>query len=208
MKKIIIWDVDGTLLNTTEGVVNAVSSAIKRMGLKNIDYETKKLFVGPPMHLSMAKYYGLKDDQLQLAVNLFREDYKNNELLKAKTYDGIYSVLEKFAQLGYMQAIVTMKREDYAKQICEHFKLDRYMSQVLGADNENKLKKADIIEKCLILCNISKDNSLYVGDMDSDKNAAQEAGIDFIGVNYGFGFHDVPEYANKPLDLLKMLGVE
>lgn len=207
-KKLVVWDIDGTLLDTTQGVVNAVRYVLSELNLPKLSDETIKLFVGPPMHQSMSKYCGLEGDDLQKAVNMFRLRYKDYELFKACLYPGVEEVMSTIQESGLKQAIATFKREDYALNICRYFQFDRYCKPIFGADNENKLTKADIIAKCLTAHTVNDvADAVMIGDMDSDKNAAEQLGIDFIGVNYGFGFRDNENYAYNPTEILKKLNI-
>ena len=124
-------------------------------------------------------------------ADIIRERYKTRDLLKAKVYDGVYDVMDTLQKRGVKQAIATMKRQDYATEICEHFGFDKYCFPIVGADNENKLTKADLIRKCLQTLNVSDlSSAVMIGDTNGDKTAAETVGIHFIGVNYGFGFKD------------------
>ena len=139
---------------------------------------------------------------------MFRQRYKDHELFKACLYPGIEEVMCTMQESGLKQAIATFKREDYALNICRHFQFDRYCKPIFGADNENKLTKADIIAKCLTAHAIDDvADAVMIGDMDSDKNAAEKLGVDFIGVNYGFGFKDNENYAYNSGEILKKLNI-
>lgn len=127
--------------------------------------------------------------------------------MKATVYDGVYDVMESLRARGVKQAIATNKRQDYATEICEHFGFDKYCFPIIGADNDNKLTKADLIKKCLQTLNVTNlSSAVMIGDTNGDKTAAETVDIDFIGVNYGFGFNNVAGYANTPPDILKLAG--
>lgn len=197
--KLVIFDLDGTLLDTTEGITNAVQYTIAECGLSMLSDEILKTFIGPPIQDSFRRAYGIKDtDRLQELATVFRSRYKDYELYKAKPYEGIYEVCEALAGDGILLTVATYKREDYAIDIIKHFGFDRYMTAVYGADHENKLKKADIINKCLNLPDgpqnqQDRGKAVMVGDTVNDSLGAQQADIDFIGVTYGFGFRDKSE---------------
>ena len=191
--KLVIFDLDGTLLDTTEGVLNAVQYTISKCGLPQLSQECLRSFIGPPIQDSFSMAYGIDDpDRLQELAGIFRSRYKEHELYKAEPYDGIYETCEQLRDFGLMLAVATYKREDYAVDIMRHFGFDKYMAAIYGADHENKLKKADIIKKCVSL---TDGRAVMVGDTVNDSIGAKKAGIDFIGVLYGFGFHDSSEPA-------------
>ncbi len=203
--KTIVWDIDGTLLNTLDGLVSAYQYTIEQLNLPEKSHEEVATFIGPtPQTIFVAKF-GLSEIDAQKAADVFRERYKNVDLLKAEPYSNSLSVLEKLANIGYRQAVATNKRQDYAVDICKYFGIDKYCQPIYGADNFNKLSKADLIKKCLKDLNVADNQAVMVGDTLGDKKAAKQAGVDFIGVNYGSGFKDVDGYANSPNDILNLL---
>lgn len=201
--EIVIFDVDGTLLDTTEGLLNAVRYTIEMEGLPPLSEDVLKTFIGPPIQDSFAGTYGIEDKQyLQELAGIFRGRYKEYELLKAYPYNGIYEVFDKLVSSGVKPAIATYKREDYAREILHHFGFDRYTDIIFGADDENRLKKKDIIGKCLEKYErLLPDKAIMVGDTVHDAVAANQLGMDFLGVLYGFGFkaaEEVKEYSGIP----------
>ncbi len=205
MKKyeMVIFDVDGTLLNTAEGIMNAVKYTIEKEGLPALSEDVLKNFIGPPIQDALAETYGIDDSEyLQKLAGIFRGRYKDYELMKAHPYEGIYEVFEKLVSDGVRPAIATYKREDYARAIVHHFGFDKYTDIIFGADHENRLKKKDIIGKCLEVCDhLSVQNAIMVGDTAHDAEAACQLGMDFLGVLYGFGFKttkEIKEYSEIP----------
>lgn len=193
---LVIFDLDGTLLDTTEGIINSVRYTIEQCNLPNLPEETLKTFIGPPIQDSFRKAYNIADtDKLQELATIFRNRYKDKDLYKAKPYSNIYQACEELQAAGILLAVATYKREDYAVNLLCHFGFDKYMTAMYGADHENKLKKADIIQKCLNLLGKpgAGGHAVMVGDTENDRLGAERAGIDFIGVTYGFGFQDKSE---------------
>ncbi len=189
-----IFDVDGTILDTTEGVLAAVSYTIEKMKFKKLDEEQLRTFIGPPIQESFAKAYQLEGPILQTIATCFRDRYKDFELLKAVPYEGIYEVFDALITQNIKTAVATYKRQDYAETILKHFGFDRYTDILYGADHENKLKKADIIRMCMETYGIhDKGRVVMIGDSSHDAVGAKEAGMDFIGVTYGFGFKSSSE---------------
>ena len=196
--KCVIFDVDGTLLDTSDGLISSVDYTVETFGYPELDIETKKSFIGPPIQNSFKKQFSLSDEEVKKMASLFRQRYKDVDLLKAVPYEGIYDVLYELKKNGVKIAIATYKRQDYAKILLEHFKFNEYTDLIVGSDFEGKLKKKDIIK--LALQNAGIDNpgdAVMVGDSDNDAIGAKEIGSAFIGVTYGFGFkteHDALEY--------------
>ena len=198
----VIFDLDGTLLDTSKGILESVKYVIEKHKLNILTHEQLLTFIGPPIQESFHKHYCFDKNYCQVLANEFRERYKNCDLLKAKPYEGIYNVLNELIDNEVVLAVSTYKREDYAKILLNHFDFDKYIKIVHGADNNNELQKKDIIQ--LSINDYMSDNKkiVYVGDTNSDLLASKKVNIDFIGVNYGFGFSNVSYYANCPKDIL------
>jgi len=197
--KAVLFDLDGTLLNTTEGILESVRYVIGKFGLKEKPYDILLRFVGPPIQNSFAKYFNFSAEESQKAADLFRSYYKENALFKAKPYPGVFDVLGKLKKNDIIIAVVTYKREDYARTILEHFGIMQFCSSIHGADNHNVLTKAEIVSNCIHELGVEKKNVLLVGDTEYDAIGAQQAGVSFLGVTYGFGFkskENVDTYPN------------
>ena len=195
-----VFDVDGTLLDTTDGVLSSVKYTIDHFGFEPLNDEQLKKFIGPPIQDSFASAYGLKGDILQEIAGVFRNRYKEVDLLKAVPYDGIYDAMKKLADRNVKIAVATYKRQDYAESILRHFGFDAFTNIMYGADHENKLKKCDIIEKCIKDSGIEDySKAVMIGDSDNDAIGAKKIGVNFIAVTYGFGFKshaDAIKYPN------------
>lgn len=211
---LVIFDVDGTMLDTTEGVLSSVKYTIDKFGLDKLSDEKLSAFIGPPIQDSFALNYGLSGDILQELATVFRNRYKDYDLLKAEPYDGIYDVFDVLEKNGIKTAVATYKREDYALTLLKHFVFDRYTQIMHGGDHFNKLKKCDIIEKCIDESSIKdKSRIVMVGDTPNDAIGAEKIGIDFIAVTFGFGFKTEEELskirkvgvAEKPMNLLEFI---
>ena len=145
-------------------------------------------YIGPTPQTIFQTHFHLDKNSAQTAADIFREHYKTYDLFKAKVYNGIFYILENLQKQQVRKAIATNKREDYAIDIIKHFNLYKYFDSICGADNENKLTKTDILKKCLKELSCENQSAVLIGDSCHDGRAANEAGIDFIGVTYGFGF--------------------
>ena len=210
--KAVIFDLDGTLLDTTEGVLESAIHTAKIFGYPELPYETMLQFVGPPIQDSFIRHYHFSIEEAQKAANLFRDYYKEKSLFKAVPYEGIFQICEQLKANNIIQAVATYKREDYAIDLLKHFGFDVYFDIIHGADNHNILSKSDIIELCIKETSFSKNDCVLVGDTIHDANGAKKSGIDFIAVTYGFGFQpneDIPTnyvaVADNPNDLIKIL---
>lgn len=209
---IAIFDLDGTLLDTSEGVLSSVKYVIKEMGLTMPSEETLRTFIGPPVSESLTTVFGLSHEEVQYGTELFRNHYRDIDLLKAMPYEGIYEVFENLLKMGITPAVATYKRQDYTTQLLHHFNFHQYTDILYGSDFEGKLNKKDIIAKCMKKGGIDNyQRAVMVGDTIYDAVGAQKLSVDFIGVTYGFGFKTDKEIfsynavgsADTPVQLLK-----
>ena len=214
MYKYYLFDLDGTISQSEPGILNCIRYALDAAGLPEPSEKVLKTFIGPPIQDSFAKAYNLSGDILQDIATCFRNRYKDYELLKAVPYDGIYEVFDKLMERNVKLAVATYKRQDYAEAILKHFGFDKYTNILYGADHNNKLKKVDIIEKCMVDLGVTDySNAVMIGDSSHDAIGAEKIGMDFIGVTYGFDFRapeDVYKFkavgaAAMPLDLLNLI---
>lgn len=201
--KLIIFDLDGTLLDTSEGILASVRYTIDAFGFAKLPEEKLWSFIGPPIQDSFRNAYGLEGSVPQDMATVFRDRYKTKDLLLAVPYPGIFDALKALKAAGKKLAVATYKREDYALDILHYFGFDRYFDVMHGADHENRLKKADILDMCMRETGSTpRDQTLLVGDTLNDSVGAEKAGIDFLAVSYGFGFH-----GEKDLDSIRCIGL-
>lgn len=211
---LVIFDLDGTLLDTTEGIMDSVIYTINSMSLHMLEKDDFKQFIGPPIIETFGKVYGLNMDDAKKATDIFRDVYKEKNLYKAIEYEGICNLLRTLSERNIKNAVATYKREDYAKKLINNYYFKKYLNYIYGSDDNNFLKKSDIIEKCIVKSNIIDRNRIVmVGDTEFDYIGAKEAKIDFISVNYGFGFKDKLKklgnyhigYVDKPIEILNYI---
>lgn len=191
--KNVIFDLDGTLLDTTEGVIESVKYTARRLAYPMLPSEELLKFIGPPIQQSFMTYYGADREQAQEAATIFRLHYKIDTLLKAVPYDGIYELCNILKKNNIRMAVATYKREDYALTLLQYFHFEQYCNPMHGADHYNKLKKEDIVQMCMKEMGGNIEDTILIGDTSSDALAAEKVGIPFIAVLYGFGFRSTTE---------------
>lgn len=186
----VLFDLDGTLLDTSEGILSSVKYTLDVMEFEPIEEDYFETFIGPPIQHTLQKIYHLDDATRDKAAAVFREHYSTVDLCKAKMYDGVLETLTELKKNGIKIAVATYKREDYTKKLLDEFGISQYCDWIQGSDFAGKLTKTDIIELCLQNLNVEKRKVLMVGDTEHDLVGAQNAGVDFLAVTFGFGFHD------------------
>lgn len=193
----VLFDLDGTLLDTSEGILSSVKYTIDVMGFEPIDEDYFETFIGPPIQHTLQKIYHLDDTTRDKAAAVFREHYSTVDLCKAKLYDGVLETLAELKLKGIKIAVATYKREDYAKKILDEFGISPFCDWIQGSDFAGELTKADIIELCLQNLNVDISKVLMVGDTEHDLIGASDAGVGFLAVTYGFGFAECPIKKNS-----------
>lgn len=183
----IIFDLDGTLLDTAEGVLSSVRYAVEVMGYEPLSDEVMRTFIGPPVKHSFIRVYGLDDAEAAKATEVFRNRYKGHDLMKAVPYAGIMELLKKLKEEGFLVGVATLKREDYAILLLEHYHISDYCDCICGSDFDSKMLKIDVLQNCLAKLELSPKETVLIGDTSSDGTGAAQAGTDFIAVTYGFG---------------------
>lgn len=197
MYKSVIFDVDGTLLDASAGIIKSVKFMMDKFGLSLPHGFVMEDFVGPPIQNSCKRIFKADDKQAQKFADIFRSQYASGDVFCSTPYPNIYDLLELLKKKKIALGVATYKREDYAIDLMKHFEFDKYFDSICGADNENKLKKIDILKNCISNLAGKLDETVLIGDSIHDGGAAKELGVDFIGVTYGFGFKskdDMKEY--------------
>ena len=192
MYKSIIFDLDGTLIDGREGILSSVKYMIDFCNLKPLNDDILMTFIGPPIQTSLMNIYKMSEQEAQKCVQVFRNKYKEEDIYKAKIYDGIIELLEFLNKKGYKTGVATYKRQDLSERLLKYLDLDKYFDVICGADSENKLTKADIMKNCIN----SLDQSIkmiMIGDSCHDAIAANNLNIPFIAAIYGFGFKNIDE---------------
>ena len=187
--EMVLWDLDGTLLDTSEGVIRSIRYCLSAFDMEIPCADILKTFIGPPIQKSFEENFKVSAKTAEEMATVFRNRYKTKDLLYAEPYKDIERVLKTLYEANITQAIATYKREDYAKKLIEYFDFFKYMRVICGSDLEGLLQKKDIMKNCLDYAGISNFSKvLMIGDSQSDALGAELIGVDFLGVSYGFGF--------------------
>ena len=145
---VILFDLDGTLTDSAEGIINSVVYALERMGIPYTDKRELRRFVGPPLQDAFRDYYGLSEDGVTNAVRTFREYFTEKGIYENAVYDGVPEMLDALQKAGYTLAVATSKPEAFAEQILAYFGLSKYFTVVAGA-SMGGTSKPIVIRKAL-----------------------------------------------------------
>lgn len=191
MYKYILFDLDGTLTNPEIGITNCVMYALEKFGIKVEDRKELHPFIGPPLSYSFQTYYGLSEEDSELAIKYYRERFSVKGLYENEVYNGVEKVLQQLKESGKTLIIATSKPEEFTLKILEHFDLLKYFDFVAGATMDgSRGEKADVIRYALEISGIEdKSEAIMIGDRKYDILGAKENGLESIGVLFGFGDH-------------------
>jgi phosphoglycolate phosphatase len=185
----IIFDLDGTLTDNTQGIGNSIQYALDKMQIDGYNEDVLKQFIGPPLQWGFKNLFGMNERNTKLAVEYFREYYGEKGYLENEPYPGITEMLEELHLQGKQMYIATSKLEKYAQKIMEYFEFDKYIIQLNGADYSGKKgTKSTIITNLLETQQLVPSSEIVmIGDTVFDVEGGKENGLSTIAVNYGFG---------------------
>lgn len=193
----LLFDLDGTLTDSEEGIVKCVQHSLRLFGIEEEDATVLRSFIGPPLRDSYKRIYGFSDAQMALAIDAYHERFDAVGKFENRPYNGIAQLLERLSHAGFRLMLATSKPEHFSRQIMAHFALEKYFDFICGADEtRDRLEKQDVIRQILrIYPELNRDNTVMVGDRKYDVQGAAVCGLDCIGVTYGFGGREELETA-------------
>lgn len=198
-KKYILFDLDGTITDSSEGITKSVQHALKKLGIEENDQAMLKRFIGPPLDESFEKFYGLDKETALKAVDYYRERYSDKGIYENVLFDGITDMLSGLKEDGYIVALATCKPEIYVPRILKYFDVEKYFDVAVGSELEGgeRRHKNQVIDEVFVRLAAAgladagnlektKSESIMIGDRKDDILGAKASGIDSMGVRYGF----------------------
>lgn len=187
--KSIIFDFDGTLCNTGEGVLKSAKYALEAFGYSvPEDLSELSYFIGPPLLITFQEKYGADPATASELVNKYRERYNETGLYESKLYDGIEKLLKALKKDGFKLAIASSKPQKYVEMLLEYFKIKKYFNAVCGVSFKTDCEpKSDIIMRAMKELGTEHNETLVAGDTHFDIDGARINRIDSAGVLWGFG---------------------
>ena len=185
-QKTIFFDLDGTLTDSGEGIINCATLALEHFGLPIPSREEMRVFVGPPLDKTFIQF-GVPEDKAQEAIDVFRSRYLVVGKFENTPYHGIHHLLDTLKKQGHRLFVATSKPESTSLEILAKFELSQYFEMICGATLDGtRSHKADVI--AFLLQQIgTPENILMVGDTEFDVLGAAAHGIPTIGVAWGYG---------------------
>ena len=181
-----LFDFDGTVADTGEGIRRSVAYSLEKMGKPALDEATLSRFIGPPLHDSYVEYCGMSDDEADTAIMRYRERYVDIGLYESQLYPGIASLLKALHEAGAYVGIASAKPQFMLERLAAYYEVDRWLDTIAGVGlDRHSADKRDLILRALPQ-GMDVGKACMVGDRKFDIKAACALGLGAIGANYGY----------------------
>ena len=194
MKRTVLFDLDGTLTDSGEGIINSAIPALEHFGLPVPSREELRVFVGPPLHETFQRFC-VPADKTEEAIRVYRSRYIPTGMFENTPYPGIKELLETLKKENYTLYVATSKPEEMSVTILERFGLAPYFDRICGASIDSSRSSKDAVIAYLLEQSGAKEDMVMVGDTKYDVLGAKAHGIPAIGVSWGYGSADEMEEA-------------
>ncbi len=205
----VFFDLDGTIADSAPGILGSMQYALDKFGLHPTREQLRR-YLGPPLQQMFADF--LPPEQVAEGVRIYREYYGGGGLFDARIYDGIPEAFRRLSGAGVAVCLATAKPRDTALRVLDHFDLTRWFALVGGTDEEAGVAdKTAVIRKNMRDGGFAPQDCLMVGDRRDDLLGAEAAGVDGLGVLYGYGSREELEshphiaLADSPLAVAKFV---
>lgn len=187
--KAILFDLDGTLIDSSEGITKSTQYALAHYGIIENDLSKFYKFIGPPLVVSFKKYYDFSEEQAVEAVAVYRERYNKIGLFECSLYPGVRECIEKLKAQGYLIGMASSKPEVSCRRILEHFGILELFDDVVGATFDGRIDtKEEVLNEVMRRwSDVPKDGMCLIGDTMFDVEGANQVGIRTVAVTFGFG---------------------
>lgn len=188
----LLFDLDGTLTNSAEGITKCVQYALRDQGIEVTDLHELEVFIGPPLRDSFMKFFNMTREQAEAGVEKYRERYTDIGIWENYVYPGMMELLQDLQKDKRRLGMATAKPEVYALRIAERFGFNPYLEDITGCSLDGKTDKKSLVvaaalEKWQLTTPELKKTVALIGDRREDVMAAHENDIACIGVGFGFG---------------------
>ena len=188
--RILLFDLDGTLTDSGEGISRSVQYALKKCGIDEADFTKLRRFVGPPLLWSFEHFYGMEPSKAEEAVRYYRERYAPIGIYENRVYKGIPEMLRALKAEGKCLVTASSKPEVFVRRVLSSLVILDCFDEIVGASMDGQLsEKADIIREVLRRLSITEEKKagmLMIGDRQFDIEGAKAVGVRSVGVLYGY----------------------
>lgn len=187
--EVVLFDLDGTITDSAEGVGNGVIYALDQLGFPAPEPAALRKYLGPPLWISFRDFAGMNESQVKQAVIHYREYYDSQGAFENKVYEGIPELLSELLNQNKRLAVATSKVDYAAVNILQYFNLDHYFEVIAGGDElgVDRGTKALVIEHALAQLSLCDGTDIVmIGDREHDVHGAAEHRLPTIGVTWGY----------------------
>lgn len=197
MTMVFLFDLDGTIINSQEGVTKCVQYALHHFGIEEPDLTKLLPFIGPPLQQQFMGLYGMSREQAVRAELKYRERFSEKGMYECKLYPYVEEALKELKENGCTLALASSKNESACVDILKNLGIDHYFDLIGGATDDGRIsQKADVLKMVMErMGSLNPADYVLVGDTKYDAVGAKTLHMDCIGVSYGFGTKEELEAA-------------
>ncbi len=186
----VIFDLDGTLSDSSEGIMKGVRYAMEHYGVTDIPEHTLRRFIGPPLYDTFSEIFGLTPEQADEAVALYRAYYLPKGMYENRLYPGIKELLTRLKDAGMKLYVCTSKPKTVTDQVLDYLGITEAFQWVVGASMDRSLNDKTSLLRLLLREQQPENPAVMIGDTRFDLEAAAACGLDAIAVRWGFGLEE------------------
>lgn len=210
MKKLVILGFDGTIADTTPGIIYCCNTTATAMGYAPIDHEAVYGVISIPLEKSFEKLYGMSADEIEYAAKNYSKLYSQKGTEMFSIYKGAEESLKKLKEKGCKLAIATHKHKRFITDMLDGYpEIFELFDAICATDVNTNLTKSDLLLQACKTVGVAVEDSVFVGDDEVDALGAQKIGMDFAAVLYGWGFksqeeaekHDCKAYISSAAEI-------
>ena len=210
----VIFDFDGTVVDTGEGILKSLQYSFKEMGREVPDLNDLKKFIGPPIYYSYTTFYGVSEEEVGMYIKKYRERYKEKGIYECALYDGMTQLLDSLKSAGIKIGIASSKPIHLIYSVADYLGITEKFDAIVGVkiDDSNHSSKTQLVIDAMAEMGASdKSKVLMVGDRLFDIDGAAGAGVDSCGAIWGYGSeeefreHNATHIVYKTADVLNLV---
>lgn len=214
MFRYVIFDFDGAVVDTGEGILKSLQYSFEQMGREVPDMNDLKKFIGPPIHYSFTHYYDVSDEEVGDYIKKYRERYTVTGIYECEIYDGMIALIDSLKAQGVKVGIASSKPLRLIYNVADHLGITEKFDAIVGVrmdDSNHSSKKGLILEAMELMGAADKNEVLMVGDRLYDIEGAKGAGVKSCGVLWGYGSeeefrqYEADFIVSKACDILKLI---
>lgn len=184
----VLFDWDGTVADTRPGIFNSVRYAIGQYGIADKPDDELRYFIGPPLYDGFEHVFGVSPELANELTDTYRVYYRDKGIFECNVYEGVGDLLRELHDAGVKTAVVSSKPKEFLDRLVEHFGLAEHLDAVVGPamDNHNS-NKTVLVNQALKELMLLPSTVAMIGDRHFDMEGAKAAGVNAVGVLYGYG---------------------